>query len=217
MRITIHFDYACPYCYIGTHKLKRMLTDCKAMEKASFKLKAFRLNREGTDFSQNEKCGQYYQKKYSLTNEQAQAEFEKLNHIAAKEGLEIHYPTAPVIDTTTPIRVTKYALEKLGGEGALVLAEVLFRAYQVYNMDISNPEILIGFAVNAGLDAEGVKQVIESDEYGPEVLMDEMKAGLLDIHVIPDVTFNDKYHLKGIRPDNEVRDLVMKVLSEDRI
>ncbi len=213
MKVSYWFDYACPYCYIGTHAFKRAVRELGADDVIDLEPKAFRLNRtEVMGPIPPISCREYFKLKNGLSEEETDNQMGKLNHMAQKEGLTLNYATAPLIDTIDALRLTKYAYEHGGTKVSSTLYTALCRAYLIYNMDISDHSILLSFALEAGVDKAGAVRVLTSDDYGADVLSDEIKGDISGVHVIPDYMAGGEHIIRGIRPYDEVKKAIAALL-----
>ena len=216
MHITYWSDYACPYCYIGISRIKRILKETGLYESTVFERKSFQL-RKGELSRTCPSCSKvrdelnstHFQKKYKLSASAASEQFDLMHEMGLQEGLDIHYGTAPLILTEDAHRLVKFAEDKKGPKIADAIAESLFYLYLSKNIDISDKNILTEIGEAADLNSAELSQLMNSDEYGAEVMMDGLKADMLGIHLIPHFIVNGKYAIEGVATP----ELIKKTLS----
>ena len=222
MKITFWSDFACPYCYIGLTRLKRVLGELGLEGKVTIEPKSFQL-RKGDSYGDCPTCGQvrqtlegtnaaHFRKKYRLSEEDAGGCFAEMARMGASEGLDIHYETAPLVYTEDAHRLVKYAFD-MGGEAlAEKLAEALFYMYLTKNQDISDHRVLLGIGKAVGLTEDGILSVLTSDLYGAEVMMDGIKAGMFGINVVPHFIIDGTYAMQGVQDAEVMKEVIRTAL-----
>ena len=78
--------------------------------------------------------------------------------------------------------------------------ERFFRGYFTEGAAIGLPEEVERLAVDAGLDADEVAEVLESDAYAAEVRADEADAQRLGATGVPFFVFDGRYAVGGAQP-----------------
>lgn len=76
----------------------------------------------------------------------------------------------------------------------------IMKAYWSEALDIGDSEVLKRLAAEAGLDAEGFAEALESRRFKEQF---EAKLGIahsLNIHAVPSFVFDDKYLVQGAQP-----------------
>ncbi|MGI9023423.1 MAG: DsbA family oxidoreductase, partial [Acidimicrobiales bacterium] len=75
---------------------------------------------------------------------------------------------------------------------------------------IGDVDVLHALAIEAGLDAEEARAVLEGDAYSQEVRADERRAAALGITAVPFFVIDSKYGVSGAQPP----DVLLDVLEE---
>ncbi len=218
MKIIYWSDFACPYCYIGIERLKRVIREMGLSGEVEFERRSFQL-RKGDSYGECPTCGQvkqrlsgmndtHFRKKYRLTGEEAADRFEEMYRMGISEGLEIYYGTAPLCYTEDAHRLVKYAEDVGGTDLAEQLSDALFYMYLTENLDISDHRVLLGIGKAFGLEEAAVIQVLTTDVYGADVMMDCVKADILGIHVVPHFIVDGKYAMQGVQSDDVIREIL---------
>ncbi len=108
-------------------------------------------------------------------------------------------------------RLIQLAKER-GRQAALV--ERLHRAYFTEQDSVFDHDALTRLAVDAGLDADDVKQVLASDSYADHVDTDEAMAQALGATGVPLFVIDRKYGISGAQPAETITQVLAKAWSE---
>ena len=112
-------------------------------------------------------------------------------------------------------RLTKLAQSKNEPELADRVIEALFKAYFSDNKELADKELLQKIGEDCGLDAAEVKEVLDSDKYMDEVILDEREASRYGIHAVPFFVVG-KYGISGAQSVEGMKAAIMKVLEEQK-
>ncbi len=212
MKIEYWSDYACPYCYIGITNMKTALARLGLLEETEITMKAFELN-PGYEESEDASILELFATKYGLGLDQAQERLDSIRTMGEEAGLDMHYDTARKSNTFDAHRLTKYAEETGGRELANQMSEILYRAYFVDNQRLSDREVLLGLAEEAGLDPEKVRDMFSSQRFSKEVWEDEMIAHRNDVRSVPCFIVG-KYMIPGAMPAEGFENVIERIIKE---
>ena len=193
MEIEIWSDFACPFCYIGEIKLKKALSELSLDEKVNIKYKSFQLNvnakrQVGKDINE------LIANKYGITYDMAKQSNLNIINIAKDVGLKFNFNIIKPGNTQLAHELYKYS-EKIGKQ--LEMAEILFSAYFVNGIDISNKEDLIKLSCSAGIEKEVFNKIINNNEFTKEVLEDQDYAIKHSINSVPFFVVDNKITISG--------------------
>ena len=90
MHISIWSDFACPYCYIGEVRLRRVLRDLRAESGVSIVMKSFELD-PGACPEVVSSTEDRFAKKYGLSTAEAAWQIECISPAGRREGLAFNY------------------------------------------------------------------------------------------------------------------------------
>jgi predicted DsbA family dithiol-disulfide isomerase len=193
MRVEVWSDVLCPWCYLGKRRLEAALARFAHRDQVEVVWRSFELDpaaprrREGT-------AAEHLARKYGMSEEQVAASWARLTGLARDEGLEYHLES-----TRGGSSFDAHRLIHLGAMHGLqdAVKERLLRAYFTECEPIGEPQVLQRLAVEAGLPAEEVLAVLESDRFGAEVREDERRARLLGIDGVPFFAIDDRSGVSG--------------------
>ena len=116
---------------------------------------------------------------------------------AAEDGIDMRFDLLRGGNTFDAHRLLHLALER-GKQDAL--KERLMHATFTEGAPVGDHASLTRLAVEVGLDADEVAQVLESGAYGAEVRADETRGIEFDIHAVPFFVVDGRYGLPGAQP-----------------
>jgi predicted DsbA family dithiol-disulfide isomerase len=122
---------------------------------------------------------------------------DRMTGTAAKDGLEFRFDRIRPGNTFDAHRLLHLAHER-GRQDAL--KERLMRAYMTEGQAIGEPEVLAPLAVEVGLDAAEVAELLAGDRYASEVRQDEALARELGITGVPFFVLAGKLGVSGAQP-----------------
>ena len=212
MKITYWSDYACPYCYIGEARLKKAIADIPELKDVEIEMKAFQLDPSAGEHAAGDTQTRFAHK-YGISMQEAGETIEHISQMGIAEGLDFKYATTLFTNTMDAHRLTKLAQSKNDPELAEKIIEALFKAYFTDNKELADKELLQKIGEDAGLDAEEVKEVLSSDKYKDEVLLDEREAARYGIHAVPFFVVG-QYGISGAQSVDGMKAAIMKVMEE---
>lgn len=194
MRIEIWSDVVCPWCYIG----KRRLETALASHEGDLEIvwRSFQLD-PGSPVEVTQTVAEHLGSKYGGGPDAGQAMIDNVEAIAAGEGLIYRLGEAKRANTLDAHRLLHLAKE-YGVQSEL--KEALLAAYFTQALVISDHDVLRKVAVDAGLDAQAVDQVLATDRYRDEVFADQEQAAAYGASAVPFFVFNSRVGLSGAQP-----------------
>jgi predicted DsbA family dithiol-disulfide isomerase len=152
-------------------------------------------------------------KKYGTQAAQAQVMIDRMTATAAKDGLEFRFDRIRPGNTFDAHRLLHLAHER-GRQDAL--KERLMRAYLTEGQAIGEPEVLAPLAVEVGLDAAEVGDLLAGDRYASEVRQDEALARELGITGVPFFVLAGKLGVSGAQPADVLRGALDRAWAEHK-
>jgi predicted DsbA family dithiol-disulfide isomerase len=181
MDVEVWSDIACPWCYVGKRRLEAALAKFEPRDAVNVRWRSFELD-PNAPAQREVDCATHLATKYGTSLDEAHAMQQRMDGVAAGEGLEMHSELTRGGNTFDAHRLLHLARAH-GVQDAV--KERFMRAYHVEGEPIGSPETLERLAVEAGLDAGDVREVLAGDRYAEEVRDDERTAAALGIQGVP--------------------------------
>lgn len=213
MKITYWSDYACPYCYIGEARLKKAIADIPELKDVEIEMKSFQLDPSAGEHATGDTQTRFAHK-YGISMQEAGQTIEHISQMGIAEGLDFKYATTLFTNTMDAHRLTKLAQSKNDPKLSEKIIEALFAAYFTDNKELADKELLQKIGEECGLDAEEIREVLSSDKYKDEVLLDEREAARYGIHAVPFFVVG-QYGISGAQSVDGMKATIMKVLEEE--
>jgi predicted DsbA family dithiol-disulfide isomerase len=212
LRVDIWSDIACPWCYIGKRHLEQALDRFAHRDDVEVVWRAFELDPSAPrirDSSQTyaERLG----KKYGMPPEEAQRRIDHMVGIAAKDGLAFRFDHIKPGNTFDAHRLLHLGHER-GIQDAV--KERVLRAYMTEGQAIGDPAVLLALALEAGLDEQEARAVLDSDRYAAEVRADEALARQLGISGVPFFVLAGRLGISGAQPADVLLGALDKAWAE---
>ncbi|MFM6848654.1 MAG: DsbA family oxidoreductase [Terrabacter sp.] len=196
MKIDIWSDIVCPFCYLGKRRLEAAIAKFEHADELEVQWHSFELDRNAQPVS-DVPLVDLISAKYGTSRDQAVAQHRSMAAAAAELGLEFNWEQARYGNTFDAHRVVHLAAD----QGLAAAAhERLMRAYFTEGLAVGDRETLVGLATDIGLDADAVRDMLDSDDYGNHVRSDEATAKMLGIESVPFFVLDRKYGVSGAQP-----------------
>jgi predicted DsbA family dithiol-disulfide isomerase len=213
LQIDFVSDVACPWCAVGLASLERALEKLGDGVQLTIRFQPFELNpqmgAEGQD------VGEHLAQKYGSTPEQQAAAREGIRQRGAEVGFEFSKQgRGRVWNTFDAHRLLHWAGEQ-GAKQQRDLKMALLRAYHGQGRSPADTEVLLDAAVEAGLDREQARLVLESGRYAEAVRERELHFQQLGIHAVPSVIVNNRHLIQGGQPPEVFEQALRKLAAAD--
>jgi predicted DsbA family dithiol-disulfide isomerase len=181
MDVDIWSDIACPWCYIGKRRLETALESFEHADRVHITWHSFELDPDAPPEREGDNAS-HLASKYGMTREDALARMGEMTTLAAADGLEFHFERARGGNTFDGHRLTHLALAH---DRQDAMKERLMRAYLTEGELISDHATLRRMALDVGLPAGPVDELLDGERYADEVRTDEYTASRLGITGVP--------------------------------
>ncbi len=212
MKVEIWSDLVCPFCYIGKRRFEQALGGFANKEKVEIVWRSFQLD-PGMQPVAGESVHQYLAQRKGVSVEQAKEMGNYMANMAKEVGLEYNFDTAIINNTLTPHRLLHLA-KKYGVQNEV--KEKLFAAYYTHGKDIAAAAFLIETGVSAGIPADEIENMLQSDLYIDEVRQDQYRAQQIGVQGVPFFVFNNKYAVSGAQATEVFAEVLQKVWEEEQ-
>ena len=207
LKVEVWSDVVCPWCYVGKRRFEAALARFAHRDEVELVWRSFELDASAPPSPAE--AGSYAERlavKYGRSLEQAQQMLDSMTATAAQEGLDFRFDLARPGNTFDAHRLLHLALEH-GLQDAL--KERLDRATFTEGSPSSDQAALAALAVEVGLPADEVADVLGSHRYADAVRADEAQARAYGITGVPFFVVDGKYGISGAQP----ADVVLQALE----
>jgi predicted DsbA family dithiol-disulfide isomerase len=206
MHVEIWSDIACPWCYIGKRRFESALAAFEHRDDVTVTWRSFELDPVAPR-ERDADGATHLAEKYGTSREQALAMHQRMTDVAAEEGLEFRFDRARGGNTFDAHRLLHLAAAH-GAQDAM--KERLMRAYLTEGEAIGDPETLERLAIDAGLPADEVRELLAGDRFADEVRGDERTAAQLGIHAVPFFVVDRAMGASGAQPPEVFAELLRR-------
>lgn len=215
MKVEIWSDVVCPWCAIGKRRFESALAGFPHREDVQVRWRSFELDPAAPREREGERAV-HLAEKYGTSVEDARRMEDRMAGAAADEGLEFRFDLARDGNTLDAHRLLHLAWEQGGAALQDAVKERLFRAAFTDGDPVGDPQTLIRLVVEAGVDAERARAVLESDRYTDEVREDQAQARRYGISGVPFYVVDGRYGVSGAQPVEALREVLDTAWAESR-
>ena len=196
MRIDVWSDIACPWCYLGKHRIEAALARHGGEHELVFH--AFELNpaaprRYDDGLTHTERIA----KKFGASPAQIDTMHARMQGLGTEDGIDFHFERVQGGSTFDAHRLVRLGLER-GVQAAV--KERLMKAYFTDGEPIADRDVLARVAGEAGLDVAEAREMLAGDRFTAVVRADETEAQELDITGVPFFVIDGKVAVEGAQP-----------------
>ena len=208
LKIDVVSDVMCPWCFIGKRRLEKALASVPdvavEVEWHPFQLDPT-LPQEGKDRAAylNEKFG---------GPERAATIYARIEEAGASEDIAFAFDKI----TRSPNTLDAHRLIRWAGIEGLqdAVVERLFALYFLEGANLTDPEVLVGAAADAGMDAEVTRRLLASDADLAETEAEVVRAQAMGVQGVPTFVLDGKYAVSGAQPADVLGDAIRQVEAQ---
>lgn len=206
MELEIWSDVACPWCYVGKRRLQAALERFEHRDEVRITWRSFELD-PGAPAERTGDRAEHLARKYGMTVEQARDRQRELAEVAAGDGIEMRFEIARAANTFDAHRLIHLAAAHgLQDE----MKERLMRAHFTDGELVSDHETLARLAVEVGVPADEVSEMLAGERFAAEVRDDERTAGELGIGAVPTFVVDRALGASGAHPPEALLELLRR-------
>jgi len=215
LQVDVWSDIACPWCWIGKHKLETALSGFAHTDEVIVVWHAFELDPSAAATQDNPYLpyAERLARKYGCSTEEGQAMIDRMTRAGAENGVRMRFDRIRPVNTFDAHRLLHLAYEN-GLQNCL--KELLFKAYLEKGEAIDERNTLLRAADAAGIDAAQAEAVLSGDAYKVQVRKDEAKATALGITGVPFFLFGKQRGVSGAQAAEVLLDLLNQTWDEQR-
>jgi predicted DsbA family dithiol-disulfide isomerase len=204
MQIEVWSDYACPWCALGTARLKVALRDFEHGDEVTVVHRAFELH-PGAPARTEGTVEEVVSRRYGMPLEQVRAGHAQLTALGAEVGFAFDFDHVRLGSTFDAHRLTEATR---GSEWEAALVEQLFVAH-FGGRQLSDHDVLREVAQSVGLPETLTEKVLGSMAYADEVRADEAAAEELGVSGVPYFLIGGAWPIPGAQ-DVETLGIVLQ-------
>lgn len=199
-KIQIDFvsDVVCPWCAVGLASLETALKRLDGEVEAEIHFQPFELNPQMPP--EGEDRDEHLVRKYGRSKEEFAASRENIRQRAASVGFTMNAQNR-IYNSFDAHRLLHWArLTDQGGDAQGKLKHALLRAYFTEGLNITDADVLVAKAEEAGLDPNEARAILGSDRYAQDVKQEEQAWLATGINSVPAIVVNRTYLISGGQP-----------------
>ena len=208
MTIEVYSDIVCPWCYIGERRLERALASRPPGERVDVVFRPYQLDPGASETAVP--LLDHLQRRFGA---RTQGMLDAVTQAAESEGLTLAWDRALSANTRTAHRLLQWALREGGPEVQRKLVDALFALHFTNGGNVADNEQLVAAAASVGLDADGARAYLASDEGVSELEAELDKARALGITSVPTFVIDGRYAVQGAQPASTFVSVLEQVRS----
>jgi predicted DsbA family dithiol-disulfide isomerase len=181
VNVEIWSDVACPWCYVGKRRFEAALEAFEHRDEVNVTWRSFELD-PSAPREREVDLATHLAEKYGTSREQALTMQQRMSGVGAADGIEFRQDIARGGNTFDAHRLLHLAASH---DRQDALKERLLRAYHTEGQPIGDPDTLERLAVEVGLPADEVRELLAGERYAAEVRDDERTAASFGISGVP--------------------------------
>jgi predicted DsbA family dithiol-disulfide isomerase len=210
LKIDFVSDVSCPWCAIGLKSLEQAIERIGGAVDVELHFQPFELNPQMPSAGQD--IAEHLREKYGSTPEQLAANREAIRARGAALGFTFNQRER-IYNTFDAHRLLHWAALE-GRERELALKHALLRAHFTDGVDVSAHANLVRIAIEARLDGDRARAILESDEYSEDVRKQEQRYLDSGIHAVPAVIINDRHLISGGQPPEVFENALRRIAAQ---
>jgi predicted DsbA family dithiol-disulfide isomerase len=210
MKVEIWSDLACPWCYVGKRRFEAALAEFEHRDQVEVRWRSFELD-PGAPREREGDRTERLARKYGVSRDRAEAMHRHMTEAGAGDGIEFRFDIARDGNSFDAHRLLHLAAAHGRGNE---LAERLFAAHFSEGELLSDPDVLERCAVDAGLPAEEVSDLLAGERYAAEVRDDEATAAAFGITAVPFFVVDRAIAASGAQPPAVLRELLDRAWAQ---
>lgn len=213
MKIEIWSDVVCPWCYIGKRRIENALAEFEHADEVEVHWRSYQLD-PGAPAVATEKTATTLARKYGQSPAGAQQMQDRVEAVAAEEGLVYRLSETLHVNTVDAHRVIHLAHEQGGNALQGRVKEALLKAYFTDARNVADHAVLREVGIAAGLDGARLDEVLAGTEFTDDVHADVARAQAYGANGVPFFVIDEKYGVSGAQPTEVFTQVLERAWSE---
>ena len=211
--IDVWSDIACPWCYIGKRNLETglaQIADDPDAPQVEVTFHSFELSPDTpVDFEGDEL--DFLAGHKGMPRERVREMLDQVTGVAAGSGLEYRFDLLQHTNTVKAHELLHFAKAQ-GRQNEMT--ERLMSAYFTEGKHVGRVDDLVALASEVGLDADEVRDALESSRHLADVRADQAQAQAYGIQGVPFFVIDGKYGVSGAQPADAFAQIARQVWTE---
>lgn len=144
-----------------------------------------------------------------------EASWESVREMGRKFGVEMKTHDLGV-NTRLPHRAYKVA-QRIAPENSEAFNTALYEAYFEHSQNIGQLDVVLDVAEASGIDREALRVALDAGEGREAVFEEQQFARAANISGVPAFVFMDKYLVTGVRPPEQLVDIVRQIRAQEGV
>lgn len=210
MRVDIWSDVVCPWCYVGKRRFEAALAEFPHRDGVEVHWRSFELDPRAPRLRDGNHI-EHLATKYGIPRTQAEAMDAQITEAAGAVGVDLRLDLARSGNTFDAHRLLHLAADH---NLADQVKERLLKGYFTDGEPIGDPATLARLAVDGGLPAAEVDDVLAGDRYADAVRADEATARAYGATAVPFFVIDETYGIAGAQPPEVFANVLERAWSE---
>ena len=210
MRVDIWSDVVCPWCYVGKRRFEAALAAFPHRDRVEVHWRSFELDPRAPRRRDGDRI-EHLAAKYRIPRDEAEAMDRQITEAGRGVGLDLQLARTQGGNSFDAHRLLHLAADQGLADD---LKERLLRGYFSEGEPIGDPAALARLAVEAGLPAAAVDEVLAGDRYAEAVRSDERHAQALGATAVPFFVIDETYGIAGAQPPEVFTNVLERAWSE---
>lgn len=206
--IDVVSDIMCPWCLIGKRRLEQALA-LRSDVPVQIRWRPFQLDptipEDGMDRQE------YLQNKFGGPDG-AKEIYDRVRQAGSDEGIEFKFEAIK----KSPNTLNAHRLIRWAGsyDAQNEIVEKLFNLYFIEGADLTDINVLLGAAEDAGLEREVIEQLLSSDADKDSVREEIVSASQMGVTGVPCFIVDRKYAVMGAQPADVIAGAIDQALND---
>ena len=208
IEIDVISDVMCPWCYIGKRRLEKALAMGPDVP-VDIRWRPYQLDNTIPETGMDRK--EYLRNKFG-SDEQAAQVYGPVRAAGKDEEIPFEFDKITISpNTLNAHRIIRWAMAE-GVQDAAV--ERLFQLYFIEGANLTDKQVLIAAAVEAGLERAVVERLLESDADLEETRAEISQAQQMGVTGVPAFIIGSRYAIMGAREPEVIAQAIVEVVKE---
>lgn len=207
MRIDVWSDVVCPWCYLGKRRLEEALDGLDFADEIEVRWRAFQLDPTAT--AEPKDLSVAIDRKYGPGAFEGMKK--RLGALGDEVGIDYRFDLAQRVTSVPALMLVDWVAQNEGHGVADKLHDRLFQAYFTDGANIADPQNLVDWAVEVGVDRELAGEAVATGAGRDGVVRDLEAAVEHEITGVPAFVIEGKHLIPGAQDVQTLRTMITRL------